>query len=52
MVEITPFGLLFVGSCCLSLIGLIVLAILLYIAFVPKSRRPWTKTKPPQSSGA
>jgi hypothetical protein len=38
MVEITPFGLLFVGSCCLGIVGLIVLAALLYIAFVPQRR--------------
>jgi len=39
MVDINPYGLLFVASCCIGVVGVIVLVVLLYIAFVPKRSR-------------
>jgi hypothetical protein len=36
MADITPLSVLFVGACCLGVVGVIVLAILLFIAFVPR----------------
>ena len=39
MVDITPFGLLFVGACCVGVVGVIVLVALLVFAFVPRRSR-------------
>ena len=39
MVEITPFGVLTVVSLCVGAIGVTVLAVLLFIAFVPRRNR-------------
>jgi|GEM_PF-3303001 len=35
MVDITPLTVLFVGACCVGVVGVIVLAALLVFAFVP-----------------
>lgn len=37
--DTNPFGVLFVGSCCVGIVGIVVLAALLYIAFVPRISR-------------
>jgi hypothetical protein len=39
MVDITPLSVLFVGACCHGVVGVIVLVILLFIAFVPRRNR-------------
>ena len=39
MVDITPFSLLFVGACCLGVVGVIALVALLLFAFVPRGSR-------------
>jgi hypothetical protein len=39
MLDTNPFGLLFVASCCVGVVGVIVLVVLLYIAFVPRRSR-------------
>jgi len=39
MVEITPFGVLTVITLCIGAIGVVVLAVLLFIAFVPRRNR-------------
>ena len=37
--DTNPFGVLFVVSCCVGVVGVIVLAVLLYIAFGPRRSR-------------
>jgi hypothetical protein len=44
MVEITPFGVLFVGSLCVGAVGVIVLAVLLFIAIAPWRNRRGSNT--------
>jgi heme/copper-type cytochrome/quinol oxidase subunit 2 len=39
MVDVTPFGVLFVASCCIGVVGVIVLVALLLFAFVPRRSR-------------
>jgi len=39
MVEITPLGVLTVVTLCIGAVGVLVLAVLLFIAFAPRRNR-------------